>query len=177
MSAWVCLCVVKFWWQYIISKHQKVKENCQKSLHSIILHRIYSLYLGKVQIKISRYIYSSAKYLYLGEHLIQIIFFDENLLTSWFIQSLLICKKTCIYASMQVCMNIVGMYAGFQIHKLCNIQLCWYTYWYFGMQICNFGSMQVCRHADTLTFFNFWVGGPFSAWILVRRVCQTFKTL
>ena len=28
-----------------------------------------------------------------------------------------------------------------------------------------------------LIFFNFWVGGPFSAWILVRRVCQTFKAL
>ena len=28
-----------------------------------------------------------------------------------------------------------------------------------------------------LFFFNFWVGGPFSAWILVRRVCQTFKAL
>ena len=35
-----------------------------------------------------------------------------------------------------------------------------------------FGSFE-----DTLIFFNFWVGGPFSAWILVRRVCQTFKAL
>ena len=28
-----------------------------------------------------------------------------------------------------------------------------------------------------LFFFNFWVGGPFSAWILVGRVCQTFRAL
>ena len=145
MSAWVCLCVVKFWWQYIISKHQKVKENCQKSLHSIILHRKYSLYLGKVQIKISRYIYSSTKYLYLGEHLIQIIFFDENLLTSWFIQSLLICKKTCIYASMQVCMNIVGMYAGFQIH---NHARCNYVGIHIGILVWKYANMQLCKYAS-----------------------------
>ena len=33
----------------------------------------------------------------------------------------------------------------------------------------------ILRH--TSFFFNFWVGGPFSAWILVRRMCQTFKAL
>ena len=37
-----------------------------------------------------------------------------------------------------------------------------------------FLNMGILRHTY---FFQFLVGGPFSAWILVRRVCQTFKAL
>ena len=36
-------------------------------------------------------------------------------------------------------------------------------------------SKIILRH--TYSFFYFWVGRPFSAWILVRSVCQTFKAL